>query len=308
MFVARNGRQWMTKLAQREMANAQFQFLNTTHSFHNFFQRLVDQYSALIRANGVGGEGTKLKEETVAALEHNVEDRFHVLARARQRAEYARYEAEERQKKEEEEAKKRQDFANTDWGDFVVVETITFTPSDATANLPPPTTLSDLQYASLEERNKVSINPNLRIEEAMPTDEPEPSPASFPLPVHTAYAPQHAPPGPQGPQQPYYPQQPVPSHPAPPAHHMSAQQEEEERRIQERMEARDRAHQARAGALGGPPIKIRENYVPRAAQRGAKQSNAMCPNCKQMVPMDEMEEHMRSKFQTPGPPALLTVY
>ena len=103
--------------------------------------------------------------------------------------------------------KKQEDFERIDWNDFVVVETITFTASDATANLPPPTTLSDLQYASLEERNKMSIN-TLRIEEAMPTDEDYAQPASYPLPMHTGYAPQQAP-SPAQPQ-PY----PTPAYPA----------------------------------------------------------------------------------------------
>lgn len=295
MFVARNGRGWMTQLAQREAGNPQFQFLIPNHTFHNFFQHLVDQYTTLIRAHGLGGEGGKLKEERAAELRRNVEDKYHVLARARERAEYAKHEQAERQLKEEEEVKKQEDFERTDWNDFVVVETITFTATDATANLPPPTTLSDLQYASLEERNKLSINANLRIEEAMPTDEEytAPAPASYPLPVHTGYAP---PPAPQQYLSPAYPaaQVSTPTPPPPPGAHRLTEAEEEERRIQERTEARTRAQGAGAG---GAPIKIRENYVPRGAQRvKAAGPSALCPNCKQMIPLSEMEEHMRSKL------------
>ena len=321
MFVARNGRQWMTQLAQREAGNPQFQFLIPNHTFHNFFQHLVDQYTTLIRAHGLAGEGGKLKDERIAELRQNVEDKYHVLARARERAAYSKFEQAERQKKEEEEVKKQEDFERIDWNDFVVVETITFNASDATANLPPPTTLSDLQYASLEERNKISINSNLRIEEAMPTDEdyaaPAPAdgpPASYPLPVHTGYAPQHIP-SPAMPQQyptPTYPGAQV-STPTPPpgmvppppqqAHRLT-EEEEEERRIRERSEARARAHQAQGGA-GGAPLKIRENYVPRGAQRAKPAGpSALCPNCKQMIPLNEMEEHMRSKKRTLPPPAI----
>lgn len=307
MFVARNGRGWMTQLAQREAGSPQFQFLIPNHTFHNFFQHLVDQYTALIRAHGLGGEGGKLKEERAAELRRNVDDKYHVLARARERAEYAKHEQAERQLKEEEEVKKQEDFERIDWNDFVVVETITFTATDATANLPPPTTLSDLQYASLEERNKLSINPNLRIEEAMPTDEeyaapmpaPPPATASYPLPVHTGYAP---PPAPQQYPSPAYPaaQVSTPTPPPPPGAgaHRLTEAEEEERRIQERTEARTRAQGAGAG---GAPIKIRENYVPRGAQRVKTAGpSALCPNCKQMIPLSEMEEHMRSEL-TPNP-------
>ena len=57
-------------------------------------------------------------------------------------------------------------------------------------------------------------------------------------------------------------------------------------------------HQAQAEARGGiAPIKIKENYVPRAAQRAANKSQmALCPNCKQQIPINELDEHMRSEF------------
>jgi len=307
LFVARNGRHWQTQLAQREAGNAQFQFLSPSHTFYTFYQHLVDQYTVLIRTSGLTGEGGKLQQERMAELEKNVENRWHVLAQAKQRAEYAKFEEAEKAKKEEEEEKKKVEFERIDWGDFVVVETITFTDGDDTANLPPPTTLSDLQYASLEEKNNMSISANMRIEEAMPTDdEPIPNPygaPSFPLPVHTGYAPQPMPPQPQhyhptappqmpGPTMPAYPSAPGPSR------QLSAREEEEERRIQERAEARQRMHEAQAVARGGVPIKIKENYVPRAAQRSANRQagQGLCPNCKQMIPLNELEEHMRSKF------------
>ncbi|SPO03796.1 related to spliceosome-associated-protein [Cephalotrichum gorgonifer] len=303
MFVARNGRQWMTQLAQREAGNPQFQFLIPNHTFHNFFQHLIDQYTELIRGHGLGGEGGKVKDERVAELKKNVEDKYHVLERARKRAEYAKFEQAERQKKEEEEVKKKEDFERIDWNDFVVVETITFTPSDATANLPPPTTLSDLQYASLEERNKHSINA-LRIEEAMPTDEEYQAPMTFPLPVHPGHGPQHTDspvpaPAPQQPPASTYPAagptQPPPSLPVDP--HQAQRRAEEESRIQERAEAQTRAQQAKGGAVGGAPLKIRENYVPRASR--AAERSALCPNCKQLIPLDEMEEHMRIELLDP---------
>jgi splicing factor 3A subunit 1 len=56
-------------------------------------------------------------------------------------------------------------------------------------------------------------------------------------------------------------------------------------------------HQAQAEARGGvAPMKIKENYVPRAAQRANKfgTQTALCPNCKQQIALDELDEHMRS--------------
>ncbi|KAJ4322008.1 SF3a splicing factor complex subunit, partial [Fusarium piperis] len=144
LFVAKNGRQFMTQLAQREAGNPQFQFLIPNHTFHNFFQHIIDQYTTLLRASGLSGEGGKAQEERTKELEANIQERFHVLNRAKQRAEYAKHQEAERQKKEEEEEKQKAEFAQIDWGDFVVVETITFNDADDQANLPPPTNLSEL--------------------------------------------------------------------------------------------------------------------------------------------------------------------
>ncbi|EHK22709.1 uncharacterized protein TRIVIDRAFT_180017 [Trichoderma virens Gv29-8] len=304
LFVAKNGRQFMTQLAQREAGNPQFQFLIPNHTFHNFFQHIVDQYTLLLRASGLDGEGGKLQEERTAELQLNIKDKFHVLKRAKERAEYTKYMEAERKKREAEEEVEKAEFARIDWGDFVIVETITFSDADESANLPPPTTLGDLQYASLEDRNKASISANLRIEEAMPGDEDElqnavveaAPPASFPLPVHTGYAPQQ--------QQPQLPS-PVPVYGAELQQpQKSAQEEEESRRIQERSEAQSRVQQAHSEARGGlGPMKIRENYVPRAAQKAATKQGmqmALCPNCKQQIPLNELEAHMRIELLDPS--------
>lgn len=280
LFVAKNGRQFMTQLAQREAGNAQFQFLIPNHTLHNFFQHTVDQYTELLRAGGLDGEGGKLQEERVAAIEADGNDRTRVLQRARQRAEYAKFQEQERRKKEEEEEERKEEFARIDWGDFVVVETINFTEADDSANLPPPTSLSELQYASLEDRNKASIGASMRIEEAMPGDEDyaiplAQQPSSLPPQPPVAHAPQAMPP-------------PVPV-PAPVAAPLGPAQPE-------------KPYQQPAPPAPGPgAMKIRENYVPRAAQKAANRQAqmALCPNCKQQIPMNELEEHMRSTSLSP---------
>ncbi|KAM0513807.1 hypothetical protein ACHAPE_007406 [Trichoderma viride] len=305
LFVAKNGRQFMTQLAQRETGNPQFQFLMANHTFHNFFQHIVDQYTLLLRASGLDGEGGKLQEEQTAELELNIKDKFHVLQRAKERAEYLKYQETERKNKEAEEEVEKAEFARIDWGDFVIVETITFSDEDDNTNLPPPTTLGDLQYASLEDRNNASISANLRIEEAMPGEEDlvqngaaeATRPSSFPLPVHTGYAPQ------QQAQTPQHVPSPVPVYGAA-APQQSAQEEEELRKIQERSAAQARMQQAQSEARGGlGPMKIRENYVPRAAQKAASKQGtqmALCPNCKQQIPLNELEAHMRIELLDPS--------
>lgn len=281
LFVAKNGRQFMTTLSQRETGNYQFDFLRPNHSLHNFFQRLVDQYTALLRASGVDGEGGKLQAERVKELGHNVQDRFHVLGRAKGRAEWSKFQDEQKAKQEEDAEKEKLSYAQIDWHDFVVVETVLFTEADDQANLPPPTSLSELQFASLDQKAMMSINSTgMRIEEAMPEEET----------YYNPYAPQaqqmQPPPTPAQPQQ-------------QDTHMRNAEEDEEEQRIRERTEARARAQQAHAEAKGGAvPMKIRDNYVPRAAQRAAKAQLALCPNCGQQIPYSELDEHMRSKLST----------
>ncbi len=192
-------------------------------------------------------------------------------------------------------------YAQIDWHDFVVVETVLFTEADEQTELPAPTSLSDLQSASLEQKAMMSLAPhNMRIEEAMPTDDQS---------YYNAY--RQIPSLPMAPPvQPLLPPTPddvqmvmdaptdaitVNAGAGGPA---ADEEDEEAQRIRERTEARARARQAQAEAKGGTgPMKIRSDYVPRAAAQAANRRGvqmALCPNCKQQIPFNELDEHMRS--------------
>lgn len=284
LYVAKNGRSWMTALSQRETGNFQFDFLRPQHSLYQFFTRLVDQYTELLTGSTI--DGGKPEKARIAQLEHNVRDKFHVLERAKQRAEWVKYQEQQKQKQEEEAEKEKLEYAQIDWHDFVVVETVMFTEADDQADLPPPTSLNDLQSASLEQKAMMSLQPhNMRIEEAMPGDEPSyydppPQPVQMPPPT-AAWAPQLA-----GPDTVDYRTQ--------------AQEDEEERRIRERAEERERAQQAQAAAKGTTgPMRIRNDYVPRAQAKRQNVAMALCPNCKQQIPYDELEQHMRIELLDP---------
>jgi splicing factor 3A subunit 1 len=305
LFVAKNGRNFGTQIAQREATKAQFQFLMPNHTFHTFFQHLVEQYTTLLQASGLDGEGSRLQDERTRELQAAIDNKYAVLTRAKERANYGRFQKTERVKKEEQEQARKMEFARIDWNDFSVVETIVFDDADEQANLPPPMSLAELQYASLEDRKNVSISANMRIEEAMPTDEdvvafsaPVASrPASYPLPVHThshtPYAPHHhqqAPPPLAQPQPQPQPQfahglpPPPPSLPQPVTAHPPSAAEEQPQT----------PGAPSRGGIGA--MKIRDNYVPRAQRAAGKQEQtALCPNCKQMIALDELDEHMRSK-------------
>lgn len=294
LYVAKRGKSFMTALSQRETRNFQFDFLRPQHSLYQFFTRLIDQYTVLLRAEGL--DTSTSDNQRIRELEHNVQNKFRVLDRAKQRAEWVKYQEQQKLKKEEEDEQERIAYAQIDWHDFVVVETVLFTETDDQAELPPPTSLNDLQSASLEQKAMMSLNP-LRIEEAMPTDvddptyynahppQPEPSPTPQP-PIHPSLSP--------------FPhlQQPPP-HPAVP----SASQDEEQR-IREYAGARQHAAAAQAAAKAPPSqptMRIRSDYVPRAQARrlNTAAATALCPNCHQQIPVAELEQHMRIELLDP---------
>lgn len=244
------------------------------------------------------GEGGRVQEQRVRELEENVRDKFHIVGRAKQRAEWFKYQDQQKAQKEAEEQQEKFSYAQIDWHDFVVVETVLFTEADDQAVLPAPTQLNDLQFASLEQKGQTSLN-NMRIEEAFPSEEDS----------QYDHYPAHSQPQPQSQAQqmppPQYFTPPVaPQAVAPTIRTRSGEEEEEEEEaanIRERTEARERAQAAQAQAKGvAAPMKIKENYVPRAAARNASRAQmAVCPNCKQQIPYSELDEHMRSKSQSP---------
>ncbi|XP_014777948.1 splicing factor 3A subunit 1 [Octopus bimaculoides] len=128
-FVARNGRQFLTNLMNREQRNYQFDFLRPQHSLFNYFTKLVEQYTKiLIPPKDLGN---KLKKESQVSK--------HILEQVKYRVEWAKYQERERRKEEDALEKERIAYAQIDWHDFVVVETVDFQASEV-GNLPSPTT------------------------------------------------------------------------------------------------------------------------------------------------------------------------
>ena len=294
LFVAKNGRSFMTTLSQKETRNYQFDFLRPQHSLYQFFSRLVDQYTLLLQSASVDGE--RAKKARKLDLEHNANDRFNILGRAKQRAEWVKFQEEQKQKKEEEAEKEKMEYAQIDWHDFVVVETVLFEDADEQADLPPPTSLNDLQSASLEQKGAMSLQPhNRRIEEAMPTDEDYSLFYNQPQPEQQQHQQSYAIPQPS-----FDPsesrQSQAMDYQFTPPNLPSTHEDEEERAIAERTQSRAAAQAAQAAAKGGAgqPMRIRNDYVPRAQAKRQNLPMALCPNCKQQIPYDELDHHMKS--------------
>ncbi|KAG8625358.1 hypothetical protein KVT40_007109 [Elsinoe batatas] len=295
LFFAARGTGWFQKFSQLKGQNAQFGFLKPQHSCNGFFTRLVDQYRLLI--NSDSGEGLEKKNARIKELEYNVRDKYHVLDRAKQRAEFVKYQEQQKVRKEEEHAAEQQAYAEIDWHDFTLVGTIEFTESDDSVELPPPPSLNDLQSASLEQR--ATVGAGMRLEEAFPTDDfffnnngtPAPPPQASPAPPHQS----------QMPQSPYTPYAPTPPQATPsPAPYIPAQaQHGDSTRLAELQADSDRAAAARAAATGSGPMRIKDNYIPRAQALRKGANTSLCPICKQQIPNETFDEHLRIEQLSP---------
>ena len=165
------------------------------------------------------------------------------------------------------------EYAQIDWHDFTVVATIEFTPADDAMELPPPTSLADLQYATLEQKRlMVNYDPDTRRLEAMPEDNPYAPP---PRTQVTA-------------SQPLQPAQPIPVPAAPQEVDMEISDGEEEDELPQ--------PKALPATLAGG-MKIRPaGYVPRTTRNVVTQ---ICPNCGEAIPVNELDEHMRIELLDP---------
>ena len=281
MFVARNGRGWMTGLSQREAGNYQFDFLRPQHSLYQFFSRLVDQYTDLLQGGEV--DGGRPQKKRISELEANSENRFRILERAKARAEWLLYQEAQKVEKEEKKEKERIMYAQIDWHDFVIVETVVFDEADDHAQLPAPTTLNDIQSRSLEQKAAWGNDPGRRIEEAMPgMDDYE-----------DFYG--HATQMPAA-------QQPTPPTQQPSQPPLQTQQTQAEETAAARAHARaaqEMASTARTTTPNPNNIKIRQNYTPAALSRKQAPNTSICPNCHQAIPNDEMAQHLKIEMLHP---------
>ncbi|CAE7218188.1 SF3A1, partial [Symbiodinium pilosum] len=127
-FVARNGQKFLIGLTQRESRNPQFDFLKPTHALFGYFTSLVDAYTKCLMPNK--DEVEKLKKCTGNPQE--------VIDKAMARFAWDEQEEANRVSREEEVKEEKEQMAQIDWHDFVVVETIEFTAEDDTLQLAAP--------------------------------------------------------------------------------------------------------------------------------------------------------------------------
>ena len=128
-FVARNGRQFLTNLMNKEQRNFQFDFLRPQHSLFQYFTKLLEQYTKVLIP----------PKDLLPRLKEEATNRDKILEQVKYRAEWIKYQEAQRRKEEEELERERVAYAQIDWHDFVVVETVDYQQFEV-GNFPAPTT------------------------------------------------------------------------------------------------------------------------------------------------------------------------
>ncbi|KAF8321656.1 hypothetical protein DL93DRAFT_2093642 [Clavulina sp. PMI_390] len=275
LFTARRGPSFLRALSTREGRNYQFDFLRPDHSLFSYFNTLVEQYRKVLYPPA----------EQLERLESlkTADGRAQLLADARARGQWDAYQKERESHREKEKEEEAKAFAEIDWHDFVIVQTIEFTQLDAQSELPYPMTVLDVEKMTLrEKREAAAIN-----EDTAP--EVEAHRASQAAADAAAAAADHslneAIAAVQGGEMDVDDDE-------------AAAKAEDARKAEEAL-ARARELQARSTELGGQ-VKIRKDYVPKGlASRQTKVETTTCSICGQQIPVNELEEHMRIELLDP---------
>lgn len=278
-FVARNGRQFMISLAQKEARNYQFDFLRPNHSLFNYFSKLVEQY-------------TKILVPTPAMLEQigaRAKNKFEVQDIVMKRVEYSAYQQELRKKRDEKADAERSTncctfpwtwfkscldrntnllflivaFLMINWQDFVVVETIEFTEADDALELPLPKSLKELENMSLAQKRMVQV-----LAESEHAAEDVPQDIEIDDDNDSV--------------------------------DMEGSDDEMEL-------AQDEVRNVNEIVMTAPtasaPMKIKEDYVPKAfkgrTNAALEEPTQICPRCGEKVKVSEMDEHVRVELLDP---------
>ncbi|XP_015795989.1 splicing factor 3A subunit 1 [Tetranychus urticae] len=128
-FVAVHGRSFLTNLMNREQRNFQFDFLRPQHGMFGYFTQLIEQYTKILMP----------AKNLVPDLQKEIASPSSILAKVRYRQEWAKIQEAEKRREQEEAERERIQYAQIDWHDFVIVETVDYQLHEQ-GLFPPPTT------------------------------------------------------------------------------------------------------------------------------------------------------------------------
>jgi splicing factor 3A subunit 1 len=141
-FAAKNGKQFILHLSQKESRNPQFDFLKPHHNLNPFYQDLVKQYTLVLNP-------PKDLFERVKRCAFNKNDHLKLV---KQRVQIEMMERQRILEQEAEQNAEIEAFSKIDWHDFNVAETVNFGPEDQHKDLPGPLNLQILQSMPITQR------------------------------------------------------------------------------------------------------------------------------------------------------------
>ncbi|EIN03609.1 hypothetical protein PUNSTDRAFT_77803 [Punctularia strigosozonata HHB-11173 SS5] len=276
LFTAKRGRAFLQAISAREARNPQFEFLKPTHSLFGYFNRLVDQYTKVLLPS----------KEMLASVAEKAKEgaRWKLLEDARK---YAKWESNKRAKdkaREDEKEAEKIAFAEIDWHDYAIVQTIEFTAADAHAELPPPMSVQEVENMTLAQKRMAAMIMENTAEdvEALRQRQAEGEAAA-------AAAASSA--GAGGGEDTEMQQS---------DDEDAGEKERRRREEEERMREVERARAIQASSLGaGGPMKIKTDYVPKLGAKAKTSATTTCTICGQQIPVDELTEHMRIELLDP---------
>jgi splicing factor 3A subunit 1 len=182
LFSARNGKQFITGLSQREHRNYQFDFLRPNHQLYAFYMKMTEQYLRVLSP----------PKDIKLVLETKYKSKTNLLKRITQRVTYRAYLEEEDERTKDEAEDEKIAFSTIDWHDFVIADTIEFYQTDETASLPPPMSVMDLQRMTIEQKRSIFSFADPK--PIVPTPTPvAPTPAVIPKTVKSVSQPEETP-------------------------------------------------------------------------------------------------------------------
>ncbi|OSX64990.1 hypothetical protein POSPLADRAFT_1134290 [Postia placenta MAD-698-R-SB12] len=278
LFTARRGRSFLAALSAREGRNYQFDFLRPTHSLFGYFNRLVEQYSKVLLPS----------KEMLEQLNERTQEgaRWKELEIAKKRARWQHIKREQEKKREDDKEAEQIAFAEIDWHDYAIVQTIEFTAADATSELPPPMSVQEVENMTLAQKRMAAMIMETtaedveahRARQAAAEAEAAAAVGGAGVPINAG------------------------ADDAAMDESDDEDKESQERRRredEERQKELERARAIQANSLeAGAPMKIRTDYVPKVGKKSAEKMTT-CTICGQQIPVDELQEHMRIELLDP---------
>ncbi|KAH7107417.1 Pre-mRNA splicing factor PRP21 like protein-domain-containing protein [Auriculariales sp. MPI-PUGE-AT-0066] len=276
LFTARRGRTFLAALSSREGRNYQFDFLRPTHTLFGYFNRLVEQYTKVILPS----------KEMLGKLSElaTPDGKWKILSETREYSEYERLRRDREKKREDDLEAERKAFAEIDWHDYVIVQTIEFTAADATSDLPVPMTIAEMENMTLSQKRMAAMITETAADDIDALRSAQTgTPTLIPGAVGSAAGVAAAEPG------------------------MGFELQDAEARQRKRKEEEERARELEKAKQiqnstldAAGPMKIRENYQPKLGRKDkVGVTMTECQICGQQVPTDEIQEHMRIELLDP---------